>query len=211
MTTSAAEPKRPAHVSRETLARLEIIVAQIRKWQDHINLISDGTLPFIWERHIEDSLQLVPLAPEATSWLDLGSGGGFPGLVVAAVRADAPQFRIRLVESNGKKCAFLRETARLAALPVDVVHGRIEVIAPTITDKVDVVSARALAPLTDLLGYAAPFLSQGAIGLFPKGRDVDDELAAAGDAWHVDADLIQSQTEPGAAIIRVRSASRKPS
>jgi 16S rRNA (guanine527-N7)-methyltransferase len=197
------------HVSRETHARLKIIDDQLKRWQPQINLVAPSTLPTAWERHIEDSLQLANLEPSAQSWVDLGSGGGFPGLVVAAVRMEDPAFRMVLVESNGKKCAFLRETARLARLPVEVRNGRIEDVVPTLGQKVDVVSARALAPLVKLLGLAESLLSAGAIGIFPKGQDVDDEMLAASISWNLIADLIHSRTEVGAAIVRVRSASRK--
>ncbi len=200
-----------SNVSRETFLRLEIIVSQLIKWQARINLVSPGTMSSIWKRHIADSLQLVDLAPKALRWIDLGSGGGFPGLVVAAALADKPGFRMVLVESNGKKCAFLRETARLAGLPVDVLHGRIEDCVAGLPEGFDIVSARALAPLSILLELAAPLLGKGATGLFPKGQDVDDELRTATISWNLDADLIHSQTEVGAAIVMARSASRKKS
>jgi 16S rRNA (guanine527-N7)-methyltransferase len=199
------------NVSRETFLKLEIIVSQLVKWQARINLVSPSTMSAVWQRHIADSLQLVALAPNALRWIDLGSGGGFPGLVVAAAFAEKPGFRMSLVESNGKKCAFLRETARLAGLPVDVLQGRIEDVVATLPERFDIVSARALAPLDALLQLAAPLLANGATGLFPKGQDVDDELRTATISWNLDADLIHSQTEAAAAIVMVRSASRKTS
>ncbi len=204
-----ATANRPAHVSRETSERLDLIVAQLRKWQPRINLVAPSTMDAIWERHIEDSLQLLPLAPESfRTWVDLGSGGGFPGLVIAALCAGQPERKFVLVESNGKKCGFLRETARLAGLQVDVKPMRIEAFAAANEQRFDVVSARALAPLSQLLDLAEPFLQQGALGLFPKGQDVDAELATARETWNLDVDLIQSQTEPGAGILRIRSAER---
>jgi 16S rRNA (guanine527-N7)-methyltransferase len=195
-------------VSRETRERLEIIVAQLRKWQPRINLVSPHTMDQVWERHILDSLQLIALAPAARRWIDLGSGGGFPGLVVAAVLAEFTSSRVVLVESNGKKCAFLRETARLAQLPVEVIQERIEDCVPAVTEAFDVVSARALAPLAKLLIMTGPLLDQGATGIFPKGQDVDDELRHASISWKIGYDLIQSQTEPGAKIVVVKLASR---
>ena len=199
----------PTPVSRETLERLNIIDAQVRKWQPRINLVAPSTLERLWERHIEDSMQLLPLAPsDFRSWLDLGSGGGFPALVVAALCADHPDRRFVLVESNGKKCSFLRETARLAGLRIDVKPMRIEAFATMNRETFDVVSARALAPLPLLLELAAPFLRPAGVALFPKGQDVDAELAAARTAWNVDADLIQSQTDADASILRIRSAER---
>ncbi len=199
----------PAHVSRETLERLNLIAAQVRKWQPRINLVAPSTVETLWERHIEDSMQLLPLAPsEFTTWLDLGSGGGFPALVIAALCADDADRRFVLVESNGKKCSFLRETARLAGLRVEVKPMRIEDFAAANRTSFDVVSARALAPLPLLLDLAASFLGAGAIGLFPKGQDVDAELAAARNTWNLDVDLIQSQTDADAGILRIRSAER---
>jgi 16S rRNA (guanine527-N7)-methyltransferase len=197
-----------ADVSRETRARLDVIVTQLRKWQSRINLVAPSTLGDLETRHIADSLQLLVLAPEAKSWIDLGSGGGFPGLVVAAVLAERPGAEVHLVESNAKKCAFLRETSRLANLEIAVHQERIEVVAPRLDRHFDVVSARALAPLTQLLGYAEPFLKRGAVGLFPKGADVDDEIDVALRAWNFAHDLIQSRTESKARIVRVRSLAR---
>jgi 16S rRNA (guanine527-N7)-methyltransferase len=198
-------------VSRETFERLEIVVRQLLRWQPRINLVSPNSVADVWRRHIADSLQLVALAGDARRWIDLGSGGGFPGLVVAAALADRPGFRMVLVESVGKKCAFLRETSRLAGLPVDVVQGRIEKVVPALSGPFDIVSARALASLEALLEMTEPLLATGAKGLFPKGQDVDDELRAATISWNLDADLIHSQTEAGAAIVVVTSALRKKS
>jgi 16S rRNA (guanine527-N7)-methyltransferase len=207
--TESAQRRRD--VSRETQERLDIIEAQLRKWQPRINLVAPSTMDDIAQRHIADSLQLVELAPGARSWIDLGSGGGFPGLVVAAVLADNAVANVVLVESNAKKCAFLRETARLAELPVSVVCDRIELSVPGLEGAFDVVSARALAPLTVLLGFAEPLVARGAIGLFPKGQGVDDEVRQALGAWNFRHDLIQSRTERDARIIRVHSiAPRAP-
>jgi 16S rRNA (guanine527-N7)-methyltransferase len=196
-------------VSRETMIRLEVIAEQLKKWQPRINLVANGTIEALWSRHIRDSLQLSRLEHCAKRWIDLGSGGGFPGLVVAADRADDPEFRMVLVESNGKKCAFLRETARLAGLPVEVIHGRAEIVIPVLPVVFDVVSARALAPLADLLEYANPLIAKGAVGIFPKGQGVDDEVSAANATWKLKLDLIQSQTEPNASVVVIRSALRR--
>ncbi len=211
MSANTARAEVQSAVSRETFQRLDIIVQQLLKWQPRINLVAPSTLPEVWQRHIADSLQLVPLAGDVQRWIDLGSGGGFPGLVVAAVLADRPGFRMVLVESVGKKCAFLRETARIAGLPVDVVQGRIESVVAGLPGQFDIVSARALASLDALLGLSEPLLTAGARGLFPKGQDVDDELLVATKSWNLSADLIHSQTEAGAAIVVVTSASRKRS
>jgi 16S rRNA (guanine527-N7)-methyltransferase len=197
-------------VSRETRRRLDLILAQLRKWQPRINLVANSTMADAERRHITDSWQLKHAAPiTARRWLDIGSGGGFPGLVIAAGLAEHADGHVVLVESNAKKCAFLRETARIANLPVTVHHGRIEQVVPGLDGSFDVVSARALAPLVDLLAYAEPILARGAIGLFPKGEDVDDEIGTALRAWQIDHDLIQSVTESRSHIVRVRSASRR--
>jgi 16S rRNA (guanine527-N7)-methyltransferase len=205
---TAAKPAR-FDVSRETRGRLDLIVAQLRKWQPRINLVAPSTMGEIETRHVADSLQLVPLAPGARRWVDLGSGGGFPGLVVAAVLAETSGAEVVLIESNAKKCAFLRETARVAELPVTVICERIEGAVPRLPGRFDVVSARALAPLTALLAHAEPLIAAGATGLFPKGQDVDDEIRVALQAWNFSPDLIQSFTESGARIVKVTSVARR--
>jgi 16S rRNA (guanine527-N7)-methyltransferase len=198
------------NVSRETQERLAIIVAQVQKWQKHINLIAPSTVPSIWQRHVVDSFQLLALAPSAKRWLDLGSGGGFPGLVVAAALAEHGEGQITLVESNQKKCAFLRETARLAALPVTVLAQRIDQATPELAKSMwDIVSARALAPLDQLLQMTSPFIAAGAVGLFPKGRDVDEEIKLAQGTWNFSYDLIHSITEPTARIVRVTAINHR--
>lgn len=199
-----------ARVSRETFARLETIAALLAKWQKTLNLVSPATLPNLWERHIADSLQLVNHVPEsARRWVDLGSGGGFPGLVVAAVMADRDGARVVLVESDTRKAAFLREAARHAALPVEVEARRIEDVSAALAPGTHVVSARALAPLPKLLDLAAPFLGAGALGLFPKGRDAERELTEAAKGWTLDFDLAPSLSDPDGRILVVRSAKRE--
>lgn len=197
-------------VSRETADRLDSIVALLEKWQRTINLVAPATLPQLWTRHVADSLQLVPLAGEATRWVDLGSGGGFPGLVVAAVLAERPDADVTLIESDSRKAAFLREAARIAELPATVLPARIEEVAPRIAAGVEVVSARALAPLPKLLPLAEPFIAQGALGLFLKGQDVDNELTAATKSWNVEASIVESRTDRSGRILIVRKASRIP-
>ncbi|MDF2617704.1 MAG: methyltransferase GidB [Xanthobacteraceae bacterium] len=193
-------------VSRETEDRLVAIVALLEKWQRTINLVAPATLPVVWTRHIADSLQLVPLAGEATRWVDLGSGGGFPGLVIAAVLAERPGADVTLVESDSRKAAFLREASRIAELPVTVLPSRIEQVAPKIAAGVEIVSARALAPLPKLIDLAAPFLAQGATGLFLKGQDVDNELTEASKSWKIQAEIKDSLTDPGGHVLIVRAA-----
>jgi 16S rRNA (guanine527-N7)-methyltransferase len=195
-------------VSRETEARLDRLVELVLKWQRTTNLIAPSTIPHIWMRHVADSLQLLPLLPEARQWMDLGSGGGFPGLVIACVAADIPGAKIHLVESNGKKAGFLREAARALALPAEVHHGRIEAIVGASSAPVDVVVARALAPLSQLFTYAEPLLKRGAQAVFPKGQDVEAELTEASKYWNIEASLVPSKTDQNGRIVVVRRATR---
>jgi 16S rRNA (guanine527-N7)-methyltransferase len=196
------------HVSRETFQKLHLIVAQLEKWQPRINLVAPSTMANIWTRHIIDSLQLQSLVPEARRWIDLGSGGGFPGLVIAAVLSDFVDGEVTLVESNGKKCAFLRETSRLAQLPVRVIHARIEDTIPQLAERFDVVSARALTSLENLLDMTAPIILAGSVGIFPKGQDIDRELKLASISWNIEHELVESHTEIGAKIVVIKSAVR---
>ncbi|MGA0562004.1 16S rRNA (guanine(527)-N(7))-methyltransferase RsmG [Ancylobacter sp. VNQ12] len=193
-------------VSRETEDRLVAIIALLEKWQRTINLVAPASLPQVWTRHVADSLQLLPLAGEARRWVDLGSGGGFPGLVVAAVLAERPGADVTLVESDTRKAAFLREAARIAELPATVLPARIEQVAPKIAAGVEIVSARALAALPKLIDLAYPFLAQGATGLFLKGQDVDNELTETAKSWRIDAEIKESLTDRGGRIVIVRSA-----
>lgn len=200
---SAVEP----HVSRETMARLDVIADLLTHWQKTINLIAPASLPQLWTRHIDDSLQLLDHVPATPlHWTDLGSGGGFPGLVVAAALADREGSHVHLVESDTRKAAFLREAARKAALPVRVHPQRIEQVAPALAAGTQVVSARALAPLPKLLELAAPFLAAGALGIFPKGKDAEGELTAARKGWTLDAELRPSRSDPDARVLLVRRA-----
>ena len=194
-------------VSRETLARLDRFAATLLAWQRRLNLIARSTKPKLWTRHMADSLQLLALAPEAKTWVDLGTGGGFPGLVVACALADRPGTQVHLVESNAKKAAFLREAARAAAAPAQIHAVRIEDFVENFGAPVDVVSARALAPLVELLASAYPLLRTGAVGLFPKGQDVGAELTEAAKCWSIQASLAPSLTDPKGQIVRVTSVS----
>jgi 16S rRNA (guanine527-N7)-methyltransferase len=195
-------------VSRETWARLDGLVALLLKWQTTTNLVAPSTLAEIWTRHIADSAQLLTIVPDARVWVDLGSGGGFPGLVVACAMADRPGAKIDLVESNQKKSAFLREAARILSVPAIVHARRIEDFVSAPLQAFDVVTARALAPLDRLMDYAGPLLKNGAIGLFPKGQDAEAELTAASKSWIMDAQLVPSVTDPQARIVVVRRATK---
>lgn len=194
-------------VSRETMARLEIYAALLRKWNPRINLVSAASLPDLWYRHFADSAQLLALCPPvARLWVDIGSGAGFPGLVVAILARDTlPDLRVRLVESDQRKCVFLRQVATEAAVPVTVLPARIEALEP---QAADVLSARALAPLGALLGYAEIHLAPHGTGLFPKGRSVHKEIAEAEGAWRFSYRIHPSITDPDAAVVETGAPER---
>lgn len=202
------EALRLTPVSRETEQRLDLLVAELRRWQAAKNLVSQATLDEVWHRHIADSLQVFAQAPEARRWLDLGSGGGFPGLVVAACLAGTGG-SIDLVESNARKCAFLRHAARVMAAPARVHAARIEDVIDDFEGKVDVVTARALAPLPALLGWTNGLLRTGAIGVFPKGQHLDDELTDSSKYWNIQSSQIASVTDPTARILIVTAAEKR--
>jgi 16S rRNA (guanine527-N7)-methyltransferase len=195
-------------VSRETLARLDRLVETLLLWQRTTNLVASSSTEQVWTRHVADSLQLLPLAPDARVFADLGSGAGFPGLVIACALADRPGAHVHLVESNGKKAAFLREAIRASGAAATVYAQRIESFAGSFAGHLDAVTARALAPLPQLLELAAPLLKTGVLGLFPKGQDVEVELTAASKSWSIRYDLAPSKTDPAARIVVVKSLSR---
>ncbi len=195
-------------VSRETESRLDRFVALLNVWQKTTNLISPATLPEIWTRHVADSLQLFSLAPDAKLWIDLGSGGGFPGIPLACMLADIPDARMHLVESNQKKAAFLREAARTLIIPVTLHAQRIENFTETFGGHADAVTARALAPLVKLLADAYPLLKAGTKFLFPKGQDVEAELTEASKYWTIGFEMVPSKTGGGQILI-VHSLARK--
>jgi 16S rRNA (guanine527-N7)-methyltransferase len=197
-------------VSRETSDRLDRFVETLLAWQQRINLIAPSTEPKLWTRHIADSLQLLALAPQAKIWVDLGSGGGFPGLVIACALADKPGARVHLVESSTKKAAFLREAARATGAPAEVHAVRIEDFVENLAMAVDVVTARALAPLVRLLAATYPLLKTGTLGLFPKGQDVDAELTEAAKCWSIQSSLAPSLTDPKAKVVRVTGIEKLP-
>jgi 16S rRNA (guanine527-N7)-methyltransferase len=195
-------------VSRETEADLNAFVALLLKWQATTNLIAPATIPDIWTRHILDSAQLLPLTGDARRIVDLGSGAGFPGVILALLSKERGGVQVHLVESNGRKASFLREAIRETGAPAHVHHDRIETFTAEFTDTVDVVTARALAPLSKLLELSRPLLRLGAVGLFQKGRGAEQELTDSRKSWRIDAELIPSVTEPSARIIMVRAAER---
>jgi 16S rRNA (guanine527-N7)-methyltransferase len=194
-------------VSRETLDRLATYEALLKTWQRTINLVAPSTLGDIWHRHFADSAQLVPLAPpNAKIWVDVGSGAGFPGLVAAIMLAENGQCRVVLVESDSRKAAFLSEVARKTGVAVEIVAARIEKIATQ--DKfgaIDVLSARALAPLDKLLELVAPMFSANTTALLLKGRDAFLEIEDAQKHWKFDAALTPSLTEREAQVVAIRN------
>jgi 16S rRNA (guanine527-N7)-methyltransferase len=191
-------------VSRETADRLDRFVALLLEWQRRINLIAASTEPIVWTRHVADSLQLLALAPSARLWADLGSGGGFPGIVIACALAGTPGARVDLIESNTKKAAFLREAVRVTGAPAVVHCTRAADFVAKATEPIEVVTARAFAPLSGLLAAAYPLLKTGAAGLFPKGQGIAAELTEAAKCWKIQATLALSRTDPKARIVVVR-------
>ena len=193
-----------AAVSRETQGRLEHFAELVRKWSPRINLVSSGDLPLLWDRHIADSLQVATCAPaDVQHWADLGSGGGFPIVVVAIVLSERrPDCRFTCVESDIRKATFLRTVRRELMLPLDVLPERAEDAAPL---KADVVSARALAPLEKLLPLIHRHLAPSGLSILPKGRGAIAELEAAAADWVFDCDSVPSLTAPDARILLIRN------
>jgi len=195
------------NVSRETVERLTAFVAILAKWQAKTNLVGPGELSDLWRRHILDSAQLVELAPgTAKVWADLGSGAGFPGLVLAVLLRERPQFHMHLVESNARKAAFLRESVRITGAPATIHDARIESLAPL---QAEIVTARALARLPELLDFFDRHRAPAGIGLFFKGKDLSDELTAAARSWSLKAESLPSRTGSGGQILRITSAERR--
>ena len=191
-------------VSRETLAKLEAMLVLVEKWNPAVNLVASGTLPVAWQRHTLDSAQLYALAPPtARHWADLGSGAGFPGLVVSILAQDTHRdLAVTLVESDKRKAAFLMQTARELQLPVRVLTDRAESL-PALS--ADVLSARALAPLPALCGLALRHLAPDGIALFPKGAQSAAELKEAAQHWHFERNTVPSKTDADGQIILIKN------
>ncbi len=199
-------------VSRETREALEIYEASLIKWQKVVNLVGKGTLQEVWHRHFLDSAQLAPLIPKHTGGaptviLDIGSGAGFPGLVLAVLAATGalalPPLIVHLVEANARKCAFLKEVARITGAQVVVHNARVENLTPF---PIDVIMARAVAPLPRLLTLVSGFICQAdchPLGLFLKGQGVDEELTEAGKQWKMQIETIVSVTDPKGVVLRI--------
>jgi len=197
-------------VSRETEARLDRYLDLLVTWQAKTNLVAPSTLPNLWTRHVSDSLQLLNLASTAKTWVDLGSGGGFPGIVLASALADTQGAIIHLVERNAKKAAFLREAVRITSAPAVVHLAGIGDIVDSIEGRVDCVTARALAPLHQLVGFAEPLVRKGAKALFLKGQDVEAELTDATKYWHIEPRLHSSRTGGHGWIVELDRIERRP-
>lgn len=195
-------------VSRETVGRLERFVALLSEWNAVHNLLSREEVADVWLRHIADSAQLVCIAPGAIRWLDLGSGGGFPAVIIGCLLAVRPGAAVHLVESNSRKVAFLRAAKRVTGAPLSVHAGRIEDVVPALNLGVEAVTARALAPLSVLCDWAEPVVSRGAVAYFHKGADFRRELSDAALRWELD--LIEHKSRIGSGVIvEIRSMKRR--
>lgn len=201
-----AEEFARSSVSRETIARLERFAALLHKWNPRINLVSRNSLNALWSRHIDDSLQVFGCVQPRGHWVDLGSGGGFPGIIVAILALDeCPDLKVTLIESDQRKATFLRAAARETGAACTVIAERIEDVDP---QGAQIVSARALADLDRLLGFADRHLATDGIALFPKGVTWEKEVADARGQWKFDVDPITSRTEDGAVILKIEGVSR---
>lgn len=196
-------------VPPETLERLEAHRALLSRWAARINLVGPAELAHYWTRHALDSAQLVAHAPEARRWVDLGSGAGFPGLVVACLLAGVEGAVVLLIEPSQKRAAFLREAVRATGAPARVIAATAESALQSPPD-CDVVTARALAPLERIIELAHPILARGAVGLFPKGADAEAELAEARGRWSFQAQLLPSLSDPRGRIVRLEGVVRVP-
>jgi 16S rRNA (guanine527-N7)-methyltransferase len=181
-------------VSRETERRLDRFIDLLQTWQAKTNLVSPSTLPALWSRHVSDSLQLLALAPAAKVWVDFGSGGGFPGMVLACALADTPGAVVHLIERNGKKAGFLREALRVTGAAAVIHLADIKDTVDRLSGPVDCVTARAVAPLHQLITLAEPLARKGAKALFLKGQDVEVELTEATKYWKIEPCLHSSRT-----------------
>lgn len=186
------------------MADLHAFIARLTEANAVMNLVGPDTLPDVWNRHVWDSAQLLEMKPDAAAWADLGAGAGFPGVVLAILLKGRPDTHVWLIDSLGKRCRFLQDVADALALPATVINGRAEEQRL----KVDVVTARAVAPMERLLGYAQPYLQRGAQGLFLKGEKAEAELIDARKVWQFDSDLSVSRSDPRGRIVSVRSLRR---
>jgi 16S rRNA (guanine527-N7)-methyltransferase len=192
-------------VSHETVEKLKLYESLLLKWQKAVNLVAPTTIPQVWQRHFADSAQLIALVPKAKIWVDLGSGGGFPGLAIAIMIANQKECFVHLIESNSRKCAFLSEVARRTGAPARVHNRRIaDASSSGMVPVADVVMARALAPLDALLELALPFFGNASAGLFLKGREAGVEIADARKRWTFDLNVHPSISDAQGQILEIR-------
>ena len=193
-----------SNASAEQITDLEAFRLRLVETNAVMNLVGPDSLPDFWNRHVWDSAQLLDLAPEAKTWADLGAGAGFPGLVLSIMLKGRDGAHVWLIDSLAKRCRFLREVVDALSLPATVIVGRAEVQSVTC----DIVTARAVAPMEKLLGYAQPYFQRGAQGLFLKGERAESELIEARKSWHFEAELAQSQSDVRGRIVTIRSLRR---
>jgi 16S rRNA (guanine527-N7)-methyltransferase len=186
------------------MADLELLRTMLADWNERMNLVSAASLAQFWPRHAFDSAQLLQIAPGAFTWVDIGAGAGFPGLVLAILLKGEDGAKVHLVESVAKKCRFLEAVVEALDLPAAIHNDRAE----NLSLKVDVVTARAVAPLGRLLGFAKPYFAKGAVGLFHKGRGAESEIADARAAWRFTCEIIPSLSDPEGRILKVEGLSR---
>jgi 16S rRNA (guanine527-N7)-methyltransferase len=189
--------------------RLDAYVELLARWRKATNLLSESAFSHVWIRHIADSAQLLAHAPLARRWVDLGSGAGFPGMVIAIQLAEIRGAEIHCIESDQRKCAFLREVARATAAPAHIHATRIETVDPTMLEGMDAVTSRALAPLSRLVDLANPWLRRGAIGIFPRGRSEASSAESFSDASEFQFESLPNKLHRGASIVRVAVADRE--
>ncbi|KQY90004.1 16S rRNA (guanine(527)-N(7))-methyltransferase RsmG [Brevundimonas sp. Root1423] len=204
--TDAATFQAHTQATPAQMADLERFIVRLTEANAVMNLVGPDSLPDVWNRHIWDSAQLLEMEPNAKTWADLGAGAGFPGVVLAILLKDRPDSHVWLIDSLGKRCRFLQEVVDALSLRATVINGRAEEQRV----KVDIVTARAVAPMEKLLGYAQPYLQRGAQGLFLKGEKAEVELIEARKVWQFDSDLSVSRSDPRGRIVSVRSLRRVP-
>ena len=201
---NAADFARTFQVSHETVEKLELYERLLMQWQKAVNLVAPATIPLLWQRHFADSAQLVSLAPQAKTWVDLGSGGGFPALVIAIMLANQGECHVHLIESNARKCAFLSEVARQTGVPARVHNMRIaDAAGKGAVPVADVVTARALSPLDALMDLALPFFGSASVALFMKGREAGVEVADARKRWFFDLKIHPSISDAEGQILEI--------
>ncbi len=206
MTADQMSAKLVFHVKHEAIADLQKFYEVLAAQNEVMNLVGPATLPDYWSRHVLDSAQLLDRRPDARSWADLGAGAGFPGIVLSILlkHSERPASQIYLVESLAKRCRFLQTVVDDLNLPATVINDRAE----NVKLKVDVVTARAVAPMGRLLGFAEGFINKGADAWFLKGENVESELVEAGKAWTFDVEQYESISDPRGRVIHIRRLRR---